>query len=143
GLLVWLEKRPPERQTAVSIKIAWEGPFDRIGAACGPRIGPLVGHWLRFYARHSKTRVLLLLCIPLTGFLTFTTSRSLGPQGLFASALGMIAMAGFIATSRLACNQFGYSGGGFRRYFLLPVRPVDTLRASSFAALMLGAVPLP
>jgi hypothetical protein len=141
--LVWLEKRPPQRQTASSVKLAWESPFDRVGALYGTRLGPLVSHWLRFYTRHSKTRIMSMLAIPLLGFLTFTTSRTLGSSGLFVSALGTIGMVTFMGTSRIACNQFGYSGGAFRRYFLLPIHPVDTLRAASFAALMLGAIVLP
>ena len=49
----WMEKHPPQRQVAESVKIAWDSPFDRVGALFGPRMGPLVGHWLRFYARNS------------------------------------------------------------------------------------------
>src|ERR1700736_2910778 len=29
ALLVWLEKRPPQRQIAESVKIEWDSPFDR------------------------------------------------------------------------------------------------------------------
>ena len=48
-------------------------------------------------------------------------------------------MATFLGTSRISVNQFGYSGGAFRRYFLLPSDPAATLRAASYAAVTLGA----
>ena len=43
ALLVWLEKRPPQRQAAESVKIEWDSPFDRVGALFGPQMGPLGG----------------------------------------------------------------------------------------------------
>ena len=52
-------------------------------------------------------------------------------------------MATFMATSRILVNQFGYVGGGFRRYFLLPTDSATTLRAASYASLTLGAVVVP
>ena len=141
--LIWMEKRPPARQAAVSTKVSWETPFDRAGAFFGPHLGPFVGHWLRFYARNARTRTMGLLSIPLAAFLTYSTSRTLGPDGVFIAAIGTISMATFLGTSRIAVNQFGYSGGAFRRYFLLPAAPADTLRAASYAALTLGAASIP
>ena len=40
-------------------------------------------------------------------------------------------------------NQFGYVGGAFRRYFLLPLEPAATLRAASYAAVTIGGSLLP
>jgi hypothetical protein len=142
-VLVWLENRPPERQAAVSTKLTWESPFDRVGAFFGPSLGPFVAHWLRFYGRNGRTRTMAMLSIPLAAFLTYSTSRTLGPDGIFIAALGTISMATFLGTSRIAVNQFGYSGGAFRRYFLLPTAPGVTLRAASYAALALGAASIP
>jgi hypothetical protein len=62
---------------------------------------------------------------------------------VFVAALGTISMATFLGTSRIAVNQFGYSGGAFRRYFLLPAAPAVTLRAASYAAVALGAASIP
>ena len=143
ALVVYLETRPPQRQSAASVKIAWDGPLDRIGALYGPRLGPFVSHWLRFYLRNARVRTFAVLALPLAGFLTYTTGSQMKSDGFFVAALGTIAMTTFLGTSRLAVNQFGYSGGAFRRYFLLPTDPGDTLRAASFAAITIGASVLP
>jgi hypothetical protein len=142
-VLLYLERRPPQRQTAESVKISWNSPFDRAGALFGPRIGPFVAHWLCFYARNPRTRVMFMLSLPLFAVITFGASRTLGPNGLFIAALGTFPMATFLAASRIAVNQFGYVGGGFRRYFLLPTEPATTLRAASYASLILGVVVVP
>lgn len=143
ALLIWIEKRPPQRQAAASTKLTWTSPFDRAGAFFGPFMGPFVAHWLRFYARNARTRTMAMLSLPLAGFLTYSTSRTLGADGVFIAALGTISMVTFLGTSRIAVNQFGYCGGAFRRYFLLPADPAATLRAASYAALTLGAAAIP
>ena len=144
ALLVWLEKRPPQRQVTESVKIEWDSPFDRVGALFGPQMGPLVGHWLRFYARNSRTRTLYLISLPIVALLTFQLGHLWKmPHSLFVVALGMAPMATFFGTSRIAVNQFGYVGGAFRRYFLLPTDPAATLRAASYAAVTIGASVLP
>jgi len=143
ALLVWLEKRPPQRQVTESVKIEWDSPFDRVGALFGPKMGPLVGHWLRFYGRNSRTRTLCLISLPLLGFLTFQMGQRMGPRSLLVSALGTIPMVTFLGTSRISVNQFGYVGGAFRRYFLLPTDPAATLRAASYAAVTIGGSLLP
>ena len=143
ALLVWLEKRPPRRQVAESVKIVWDSPFDRVGALFGPQMGPLVGHWLRFYGRNSRTRTMCLVSLPILAFLTWQTGQRMGPHSLFIAALGTLPMATFLGTSIIAMNQFGYVGGAFRRYFLLPTEPAATLRAASYAAVTIGASMLP
>jgi len=142
-VLLYLEKRPPQRQAAESVKISWDGPFDRVGALFGPRLGPFVAHWLCFYGRNPRTRVMFLLSLPLFAVITAGTARTLGPNGLFIAALGTFPVATFLAASRIAVNQFGYVGGAFRRYFLLPTEPATTLRAASYASLTLGATVVP
>ena len=147
ALLVWREKRPPRRQVTESVKIEWDSPFDRVGALFGPQMGPLVGHWLRFYGRNSRTRTLCLISLPLFGFLTYSMGQPsemrMGPHSLFVAALGTFPMFTFFGTSRISANQFGYVGGAFRRYFLLPIDPAATLRAASYAAVTIGASMLP
>jgi hypothetical protein len=61
----------------------------------------------------------------------------------FQCALGMFAIVGFVATSRMAVNQYGYVGGGFRRYFLLPTDPAASLRAGAYASMLLGGAIIP
>jgi hypothetical protein len=143
ALLVWMENRPPQRQVEDTVKIEWDSPFDRVGALFGPQMGPLVGHWLRFYGRNSRTRALCLFSLPLLAVLTSSIFRTphllMGPHSLFVAALGTFPMATFLGTSRISTNQFGYVGGAFRRYFLLPTDPAGTLRAASYAAVTIGA----
>src|SRR5471030_849240 len=142
--LVALERRPPrQRVQAETTTMNWDGPMDRVAALFGPEDAPLVAHWLRFYARNNRFRILYMLSLPLMAFLTFNTSRRLGPNGLFAVALGTFACVCFLGTSRIAVNLFGYVGGAFRRYFLLPTDPAAALRTGSYASLMLGGSMLP
>src|SRR5207244_9773672 len=90
AVLVWLEKRPMGRQVAASVRIEWSTPFDRVGALFGPRLGPLVAHWLCFYGRNARTRTMAMMAVPMAGFFTYTTSRNGGPDGLFVAALGTV-----------------------------------------------------
>jgi len=142
-LLVMLEKRAPQRQAAASVKMSWQSIFDRAGGLFGPRIGPFVGHWLRFYLRNNRTRLMAFISLPLLAFITVRTSERLGPHGLFVAALGTFPMATFMWTARIAVNQFGYVGGAFRRYMLLPIEPVDIIRSASYASMALGALVVP
>ena len=137
-VLIWLETRPPQRQSSESVAINWDSPWDRVARLFGPDMGPFVGQWLRFYGRNSRTRVQLVIGLVVGAFLMFNGSRQLGPNGLFIAALGVMPFAVYMGTSRIAVNQFGYSGGAFRRYFLLPVDASATLRAASYASLTLS-----
>ena len=142
-VLTWMEQHPPRKVVVESTVITWESPFDKVGALFGPRMGPLVGHWLRFYGRNPRTRVMYLLSFPLLGFLTYQVGQRMGPHGLLVSGLGTFPMVTFLGTSRISVNQFGYVGGAFRRYFLLPLDPAATLRAASYAAITIGGSLLP
>ena len=143
AVLTWMEQHPPRKKVEESVAIAWDSPFDQVGALFGPRMGPLVGHWLRFYGRNPRIRILYLISFPLLGFLTWQVGQRMGPYGLLISALGTFPMVTFLGTSRISVNQFGYVGGAFRRYFLLPVDPAATLRAASYAAVTIGGSLLP
>jgi hypothetical protein len=142
-LLTAMENRPPARTTAASVKIDWDSRYERAAALFGPRYAPLVAHWLRFYLRNNRTRAMSVLQLPLIAFLTFQVGRSMGPNGFFIAAMGTFPVATFMGTARITVNQFGYSAGGFRRYFLLPTDPAATLRAGSYASLLLGASSIP
>jgi hypothetical protein len=140
AIVVWLERRPARRpQTVSKGPIAWSDRFERIAGLFGAADAPLVGHWLRFYVRNTRFRTMYLLALPLAGFLTFqmgTAGRR--PSGLFVAALGAFPMCGFLCTSRFAVNLFGYTGGAFRRFFLLPTDPAACLRAAGYASLLLA-----
>src|SRR5664280_110639 len=88
-----------------------------------------------------------MISLPLLGFLTFSMSQPpelrMGPYSLFVAALGTFPMLTFLGVSRISANQFGYVGGAFRRYFLLPIDPGVTLRAASYAGVAIGASMLP
>jgi hypothetical protein len=144
AVLVTLERRPQRlRAAAGSATMTFGGPIDRLAAALfDPDDAPLVAHWLRFYARNNRFRTLYLISLPLVAFLTFNISRTRG-GAMFATALGTIGFVGFLGTSRIAVNLFGYVGGAFRRYFLLPTDPAAALRTGSYASLLLGGSMLP
>lgn len=149
--LVALERHPAKVRTAQRTTVSWGNVFERIGGLFGPRHGPLVAHWLRFYSRNNRFRTIYPLTLPLVVFLMFYFGRQTfgdvktptSPQAQFASALGAFAIAGFIGTGQFAVNQFGYVGGGLRRYLLLPTHAAAAFRAGSYTFLMLSAVLIP
>jgi hypothetical protein len=143
-LLIALESRPATRQASAAVEVHWDSRFDRAGALFGPELGPLVGHWLRFYLRNGRTRALLAISLPLAAFLTYQAGHvSKSPHRLFVTALGSVSLLTFFGVSRIMVNQFGYVGGAFRRYFLLPVKPDAILRSASYAGLLIGAAMAP
>ena len=139
ALVIALERHPSEsRQAVVKGPLDWSRYYERVGGVFGPANAPLVGHWLRFYMRNRRFRALYVLAIPLAGFLTFQLGQRPRGPGFFVAALGAFPLTAFLGTSRIAVNLFGYAGGGLRRYFLLPTDPADSLRAGSYASVLLG-----
>jgi hypothetical protein len=144
AVLVALERRPPRTRVVAATAMTFGGPIDRLAAALfNAEDAPMVAHWLRFYMRNNRFRTLSMLSLPLVAFLIFNMSRNLGVNGMFAIALGTIGCVTFLGTSRIAVNLFGYVGGAFRRYFLLPTDPAAALRTGSYASLLLGGSMLP
>jgi hypothetical protein len=139
----WLEKHPYQQRAVQAKAIGWNSPYERVGAWFGPANGILVGNWLRFYTRNQRTRAMYLLSLPMAAFLTYNTSRIGGGANWFLGALGAFPILGYMGTSRIGVNQFGYTGGGFRRFFLLPTDPGRCLRTASYASVLLGAAMLP
>ena len=140
AVLVVLERRPPKTRVAQASKVAWESPFDRVGALFGPQTGPLVAFWLRFYSRHNRFRTIYPLALPLAAFLQFFYGRQVhAAGGTFTISLSVFLILGFIGTSQFAVNQFGYVGGGFRRFLLLPTGAATAFRAGSYMFVMLSA----
>ncbi len=143
GGLVLLESRPPVARRVGSAKLSWESPYERVSALFAPGDAPFVAHWLRFYVRNNRFRAMYLLSLPLVAFLTFNMSRRGGDDALFVAALGTFPIVTFLGTARMAVNQYGYVGGGLRRYFLLPTDPGASLRAGAYASMLLGGAMIP
>ena len=142
--LVWVESHPFRGRAADAKAAGWSGRYERVGALFGPANAVMVGFWLRFYGRNNRVRTLYFAGLPLAAFLAYSMARrGGGPQDWFAGALGAMPVLGYIGTSRIAVNQFGYTGGGFRRFFLLPTDSGATLRAASYASLLMGGSMLP
>jgi hypothetical protein len=140
GALVALERGPAQRQKLPTTAISFDSIYDRIGARFGAGNAPLVSQWLRFYIRNNRFRTFALLSLPLLAFLTYSFARpSENLDALFIAALGTLPLTGFMAPARFTVNQFGYAGGGYRRYFLLPTDAAAALRTGSYASMMLGA----
>ncbi len=145
-VLAALERWPQKAAVAQNSKIVWEDRMDRLAAVFGPQNGPLVAHWLRFYFRNNRFRTIYPLALPLSAFLLFIFSRQAGKagNGPFPYTLAVFGILGFIGTAQFAVNQFGYVGGGFRRFLLLPTDPAAAFRAGSYMFVSLsGALILP
>ncbi len=142
--LVALERRPARATVVSSGKLQWGSRYERVGAFLGPQNAVLVGHWLRFFWRNNRFRMLYPLSLPLVGFFIYGFTRqpgvNLGPKDEFASAMGAFAIVGFIGTGQFAVNQFAYVGNGLRRYLLLPADPAAALRSCSYTFVLLDAV---
>ncbi len=87
-LLVYLERLPVAVRSTEARKMTWDSPYERLGALFGPEHGPFVAHWLRFYIRNTRFRMLYLMTLPLTGFITFNMTRNGRADALFVAALG-------------------------------------------------------
>lgn len=147
AILVALERHPAQVRSAQRTKISWDNGFERVGGLFGAEYAVLVGQWLRFYARNNRFRMIYPLALPLMMGLValYVKQGAFGKDTakLFVGALGGFACVGFIGTGQFAVNQFGYVGSGFRRYMLLPTDPAATLRAGSYAFLLLSGMLIP
>jgi hypothetical protein len=141
--VVALERRPPYTpRAAQTVIITWDTPYDRLAAFFGPRLGPLMAHWLRFYMRNTRLRTLYAMALPIAATLIFSLGRQTKnhPGSQFGAALTAFAALGCMGTAQFSVNQFGYVGGGFRRFFLLPAQPATVLRAGSYTFVLMSSV---
>jgi hypothetical protein len=142
SILVALERRPAvQRQRLETTAMKFSSPFDRPAAWFGAEDAPLVAQWLRFYVRNTRFRVVSIILPPMLVFVTYSFGRAYG--SLFAAALGTFPLITFMSRMAPTVNQFGYSGSGIRRYFLLPVDSAAVLRTGSYASMLLGACFIP
>ena len=142
--LVALERRPPHApHAAQTTAISWDTPYDRLAAFFGPRLGPLMAHWLRFYMRNTRFRTIYVLALPVAGTVIFAMGRQLGTKNhvgsQFGATLSAFAILGCMGNAQFSVNQFGYVAGGFRRFLLLPARPATVLRAGSYTFLLMSS----
>ncbi len=138
-----LERRPPKAtaRTVQAKEIRWDSRFHQAGARFGSQYGPLVEHWLRFYFRCRRFKLSYLMSLPLMPFLLLFWSRQMGRgANPFAAAVGVFAVSGRAPAGAFVINQYGYVGSGFRRFFLFPIDPAATLRASSYTLMGLSSV---
>lgn len=153
AVLTYIERLPPHARAAQSGNFHWDNVFDRMGASVDRQNAPLIAFWLRFYWRNTRLRAMYALSLPVTAFLTFAFGKGMGklrvppqpidPNSTFHVALGAIFVVSFLAMSRFAMNQFGYVGGAFRRFLLLPIDSAASMRAGSRASMLVGGSLIP
>ena len=143
AVLVLLEHKPVTTQVARSTEVRWEGRIDRVAAIFGPNNGPLVAHWLRFYSRNNRFRTIYPLALPLVAFLVVFYGKQAHTGSKLVNGVAGFAILGFVGTGQFAVNQFGYVGGGFRRFLLLPTNPAAAFRAGSYLFVSLSAALIP
>jgi hypothetical protein len=138
--LVWLQRRPAPRRQVVRGDVAGNPDFfDHLGGLFSPEMAPLVSYWLRFFVRNKRFRMFYLLSLPIAAFFTYDLGQL--PKGhgdMFVAALGTVPMVAFLGPSRIAVNLYGYMGDAFRRFLLFPTNPAASLRAGSYASVLLG-----
>ena len=79
----------------------------------------------------------------MAAFLTYNLGQvPKGHGNLFVTALGTLPIVTFLGPSRIAVNLVGYTGGAFRRFLLFPTDPAASLRAGSYASVLLGGFAL-
>ncbi len=138
--LAWVERQPLPSRTVAGAEAHWDSSCDRIAAAFGPVLAPLVGKTLRYYVRSPQLKMNYPLIVPMVLFIAFTFARGRpDPLAGFLTILALISILGFLSMGIMPMNVFGFDGSGFRRYFLLPAPPGLVLRAVAFVPLLLGA----
>jgi hypothetical protein len=136
-------RRVSWKQTLPAPRSLWDSRLDSIPALFGRRMAPLVGCWLRFYLRNKRFRLLSVLSWPIAAFAVFPIGQPRQGGSIFLGVLGCLPLVTFLGASRIGVNLYGYTAGGLRRLYLFPVDHGATLRAGSYAGLILGAVSIP
>lgn len=129
---------PRRTRTASATLARWDHPGDRIAALFGSGTAPLAGKMIRYYVRSPQTRYNYPLALPVLAVMMATNGRSETGADAFLFALGAAPALGILATGTLSLNLFGFDGHGFRRYFLLPVAPMDVIRTATIVSLIPG-----
>jgi hypothetical protein len=137
--LAWVEQQPLPSRTVPGAEAKWDHPCDRVAAAFGPGLAPLVGKILRYYVRSPQLRLNYPAMAGGSVLMAFMFARhGSDPLAGFLTMLAIISIVGFLSMGIMPMNVFGFDGAGFRRYFLLPTPPVVVLRAVALVPLLLG-----
>jgi len=139
-ILRGLERQSPVSQSAGSTAIRWDNRYDRLANLFGRKYAPMVGKALRYHLRSSRVRFTLAITVPIVALVITKMGRGIEPHGIFLIALALFFWAGAASTNVITLNQFGYDGAGVRRYALLPVPFVASVRAASFVSLLIGGL---
>jgi hypothetical protein len=142
ALVFYFERHPMASRTVARVAARWGTMYDRISTHFGAS-GPLIGKAVRYYLRCNRVRYNMILALPLLGGMVRMYAGHAGQGNTFLCALGGFAILGFVGTAHMTVNQFGYDGGGIRRYFLLPAGPELAFRAASSASVLLGGLLIP
>jgi hypothetical protein len=134
--VVWLESRPASSRTASARAARWDTLHDRIASVFPGAFEPLVGRGLRYYLRRPRTRINLLVVLPLLALIVFRTGSH--PASLFEQALLFAPIMVPILFASLSFNVFGCEGSGLRRVLLGPLTPSMILRAIGLVPLLIG-----
>ena len=133
-----LEARPPSPRTVSARTARWDTPYDRLAALFPGVLEPLVGRGLRYYLRSPRTRINLLVVLPLMGLLVFRGGSKRESGAMFEQALLFGAITVPLLLAALSSNVFGYEASGLRRLLLGPASPATILRAIGLVPLIIG-----
>jgi hypothetical protein len=138
--VAWVERQPLASRTSAGGEARWDHPCDRVSAAFGPALAPLVGKTVRYYIRSPQLRLNYPITPPLMVLVAFTFGRQHhDPLAGFLAILGTISVVGCMSMGIMPMNLFGFYGAGFRRYLFLPTSPGVVFRAVALVPLLLGA----
>ncbi len=91
ALLIVLEHRPATRtQARRNSGPLWNSGFDRLAAMFERRMAPLLGHWLRFYWRNNRFRILYSLSLPCAAILVIGMGKPLERDGVFSQVSSVV-----------------------------------------------------
>jgi hypothetical protein len=142
--LAFLERQPLPSRAVPGAEATWNHLYDRIAAAFGPTLAPLVGKILRYYIRSPQLRFNYPSAVVCSVLVALNFARNVSdPLAGFLALLGIISIVGFLSMGIMTMNVFGFDGAGVRRYFLLPAAPAVVLRAVALVPLLLGAPLIP
>ncbi len=142
-ILVGLERRPARARASRSSKLSWETPYDLVAGLFGKSYGPLVAKSLRYHLRCNRVRFNLAITPLMLGAIGNMFLRDGSAENSFILTIAVFFYGGIVSTGAVTLNHFGYDDAGIRRYAVLPITFEYSLRAASFASLLIGGMALP
>ncbi|HKY05652.1 MAG TPA: hypothetical protein VJQ56_12220, partial [Blastocatellia bacterium] len=136
--------RSPRRARAFRYaKISWETPYDLVAGLFGKGYGPLVAKSLRYHLRCNRVRFNLAFTPLMLGAIGNMFLRDGSAENSFILTIAVFFYGGIVSTGAVTLNHFGYDDAGIRRYAVLPITFDYSLRAASFASLVIGGLAIP